>query len=84
MLDRQKIETLLARRFPGANLDQVAAAANAIMGLGDEWDEIRDLYPLLDCPVAAAAEEGCHLVEELHRGGELRVFRRKAPIGAAE
>jgi hypothetical protein len=32
MLDRQKIETVLSRRFPGATTEQIAAAANAIMG----------------------------------------------------
>ena len=40
MLDRQKVEAILGRRFPGAARDQVAAAANAIMGLSDEWEEI--------------------------------------------
>lgn len=40
MLDRQKVETLLGRRFPGATAPQIAAAANAIMGLGDEWEEV--------------------------------------------
>ena len=40
MLDRQKIETLLARRFPGASAPQIAAATNAIMGLSDEWEEV--------------------------------------------
>ena len=33
MIDRQQLECILARRFPGAPLDQIAAAANAIMGL---------------------------------------------------
>jgi hypothetical protein len=33
MIDRQQLEPILARRFPGAPLDQIAAAANAIMGL---------------------------------------------------
>lgn len=41
MIDRQKVETILRRRFPGADWDQIAAAANAIMGLGDEWEEVR-------------------------------------------
>lgn len=41
MIDRQKLETLLSRRFPGATHDQIAAAANAIMGLEDEWEEVR-------------------------------------------
>jgi hypothetical protein len=33
MIDRQQLESILQRRFPSATLDQVAAAANAIMGL---------------------------------------------------
>ena len=33
MLDRQKLETLLSKRFPGATTEQIAAAANAIMAM---------------------------------------------------
>jgi hypothetical protein len=33
MIDRQQLEAILGRRFPGAPLAQIAAAANAIMGL---------------------------------------------------
>jgi hypothetical protein len=40
MLDRQKVEAILSRRFTGASRDQIAAAANAIMGLSDEWEEV--------------------------------------------
>lgn len=40
MLDRQKVEAILSRRFPGAGHDQVAAAANAIMGLTKEPDGV--------------------------------------------
>jgi hypothetical protein len=36
MIDRQQLESILVRRFPGAPLDQIAAAANAIMGLDNE------------------------------------------------
>ena len=36
LLDRQKLETLLRRRFPEATNPQVAAATNAIMKLGQE------------------------------------------------
>jgi hypothetical protein len=41
MFDRQKLETVLWRRFPGATTEEVAAAAYAIMGLVNEWDEVR-------------------------------------------
>ena len=36
MIDRQQLESILIRRFPGAPLAQIAAAANAIMGLDRE------------------------------------------------
>ena len=36
MIDRQQLESILGRRFPGAPLVQIAAAANAIMGLARE------------------------------------------------
>jgi hypothetical protein len=35
MFDRQKLEVILANRFPGSATAQLAAAANAIMGLND-------------------------------------------------
>jgi hypothetical protein len=40
MRDRQKLEALLAKRFPGSASGQIAAAANAIMGLEDEWEDV--------------------------------------------
>jgi hypothetical protein len=42
MVDREKVLTVLTRRFPGARPDQVAAAANAIVGLEDEWEDVTD------------------------------------------
>jgi hypothetical protein len=64
MLDRQKLETILVRRFPGATRGQVAVSANAIMGLDEEWEEVRcdDLHTL-----AAQVAEGV----------EIRVLRRR-------
>jgi hypothetical protein len=68
MLDRQKLETILSRRFPGATHLQIAAAANAIMGLADEWEEIRTDIGLL----ARDAEAGA---------AEFLVLRRRANDG---
>ena len=39
MLDRLKLETILANRFPGAEAAQLAAAANAIMALANGRSE---------------------------------------------
>jgi hypothetical protein len=65
MLDRQKIETILSRRFPGATLSQVAAAANAIMGIDDEWEEIP--HDVADSMMADSPAV------------EVRLFRRREP-----
>jgi hypothetical protein len=71
MLDREKVVALLRRRFPGSASEQVAAAANAIVGLEDEWLEVlpsADRWDLL-------CNEGCHL-SRLSAEGAIKLFRR--------
>ena len=65
MRDRQKLEALLKRRFPEASQLQIAAAANAIMGLDDEWDE-------------AVFADVSELAHEIERGAEFRFLRRRS------
>ena len=50
MVDREKVIAVLRHRFPGALDAQIAAAANAIVGLADEWHEVQctDLVELMD------------------------------------
>jgi hypothetical protein len=36
MIDRHRLEAILGHRFPGSRSEQIAAAANAIMGLERE------------------------------------------------
>jgi hypothetical protein len=49
MVDRERVLTVLRRRFPAAALEDIAAAANAIVGLEDEWEELdsRDEFRVL-------------------------------------
>jgi hypothetical protein len=63
-LDRQKLETILVRRFPGATRDQVAVSANAIMGLDQEWEELQEC----DLQTLSMLRE---------QGVEFRVLRRR-------
>jgi hypothetical protein len=63
MIDREKVLAVLRRRFPGASDMDTAAAANAIVGLDDEWREVEcmDLR---------------ELVERLREGREFRLLER--------
>ncbi len=64
MLDREKVLTVLRRRFPTAEIGELAAATNAIVGLEDEWDEV-DSRNLAD------------LIDRLRRGSEFRLLERR-------
>jgi hypothetical protein len=66
MIDREKVLAVLRRRFPGASLADTAAAANAIVGLEDEWREV-------DCTDLR------ELVERLREGHEFRLLERTRP-----
>jgi hypothetical protein len=70
MLDREKVVTVLRRRFPGSASEQVAAAANAILGLDDEWDELTaaDVSPCCDA---------CCLAGDSLRGGRFKVLKKR-------
>jgi hypothetical protein len=63
MVDREKVLAVLRRRFPGAPEMETAAAANAIVGLDDEWREV-------DCTDLA------ELIERLRAGHEFRLLER--------
>jgi len=64
MVDRQKLETILTKRFQGATRDQIAVSANAIMGLDEEWEEVQ-------CHDFAA------LAAQVQEGAEFRLLRRR-------
>lgn len=69
MVDREKVLTVLRRRFPDATIAQLASAANAIVGLDDEWDlvEPRNLADLID---------------RLRQGAEFRLLERRTDVRA--
>jgi hypothetical protein len=77
VIDRQKLETILVRRFPGAAHDQIAMTANAILGLGDEWEEVGD-ETVFGYRFDPACAEICGLAREVKDGAEFRLLRRRA------
>jgi hypothetical protein len=70
MVDREKVVAVLKKRFAGAGVDQIAAAANAIVGLDDEWEELTEAE-------ASPCLESCCLAAETEAGARFRVFRRR-------
>jgi hypothetical protein len=78
MLDRQKVEAILSRRFAGATRDQVATAANAIMGLSDEWEEVLHDDQRSGYHFSTECGNVCYLTKDgEEQGVEFRLFKRR-------
>jgi hypothetical protein len=80
MIDREKVLAVLAKRFPGASPQDVAAAANAIVGLDDEGEEVSDREDELGYHVSAQCSDICYLAQQVERGDTFRLFRRRGPL----
>jgi hypothetical protein len=78
MIDREKVLTVLRRRFPAASPEDLAAAANAIVGLPDEWEDITAVEPNLGDHFGRACGDGCVLAAGYADEIEFRVLRRRA------
>lgn len=81
MIDREKVLAVLHRRFPGAAPEQVAAAANAIVGLEDEFEDLTDREPELGYHFSVQCSEICLLAELVQQGAEFRVFVKRPARG---
>ena len=80
MIDREKVLAVLAKRFSGATREQLAAAANAIVGLGEEWEEVSDREDELGYHYSPHCSDLCYLAQQVERGDTFRLFRRRAPL----
>jgi hypothetical protein len=72
VIDREKVLAVLLKRFPCASAADLAAAANAIVGLTPEYTELQaaDLVHF-ECEARARHYSACHVAT-----GELRLYRR--------
>jgi hypothetical protein len=77
MVDREKILTVLHKRFPEATDEQIAAAANAIVGLDDEWEDVTAHEPELGYHFSVQCSDICYVAEQTQRGAQFRLFRRR-------
>ncbi|MGE3275318.1 MAG: hypothetical protein AB7O67_09415 [Vicinamibacterales bacterium] len=77
MIDREKVVTVLRKRFPEASAEAIAAAANAIVGLGDEWHEVEAFQTELTrhLTTSECGQPDC-IVRRLKDGGRYRLFER--------
>ena len=55
MIDREKVVAILRKRFPAAAAVDIAAAANVIVGLGDEWREVENFEGQVECHLGACS-----------------------------
>jgi hypothetical protein len=76
MIDREKVVTVLRKRFPTASIEDIAAAANAIVGLADEWEEVTPLDPSLTAHMRRACGARSALPLSV-LDTEFRVLRRR-------
>ena len=79
MVDREKVLTVLTRRFAGARPEQVAAAANAIVGLDDEWEDVSGREREMGYNFSPDCCDICYLAQQVERGDQFRIFRRRKP-----
>jgi hypothetical protein len=77
MIDREKVLAVLHKRFPGSTPDQVAAAANAIVGLDDEWIDVTSRETELGYHFSVQCSEICFLADQTQQGSQFRLFMKK-------
>jgi hypothetical protein len=78
MVDRDKVLAVLAKRFPTAPAPEIAAAANAIVGLEQDWEDVTDREDELGYHYSATCSDICYLAQQAERGDTFRLFRRRA------
>src|SRR6185295_3183008 len=77
MVDREKVLAVLGRRFPDARPEQLAGAANAIVGLDDEWEDVSDRLDEFGYNFSPQCSDICFMAQQVERGDQFRVFRRR-------
>ncbi len=77
MIDREKVLAVLQKRFPGSSADQLAAAANAILGLDDEWEDVSGREREFGYHFSIQCGEICYLADQVQRGAQFRLLKKR-------
>jgi len=75
MVDRDKVLSVLHKRFPGAPRQQVAWAANAIIGLDDRWELVAWNQPEIEG--SDACGQWSDVADQIRAGTEFRMFHKR-------
>jgi hypothetical protein len=78
MIDREKVLAVLRKRFPAATPGQYAAAANAIVGLGDDWEDVTGHEPEFGYHFSVQCSEICYIADEAAQGAQFCLFKRRS------
>jgi hypothetical protein len=76
MIDREKVLAVLHKRFPGSTLEERAAAANAIVGLDDEWEDVTARQPPCDLCASVQCAESCFIADQRQQGYAVRILMK--------
>jgi len=77
MIDRERVLAVLRKRFPGSTPDQLAAAANAIVGLADDWVDVTARETELGYHFSTHCSEICFLADGAQQGTQFRIFMKR-------
>jgi len=77
MIDRERVLAVLRKRFPGSTPDQLAAAANAIVGLDDDWVDVTSREAELGYHFSTHCSEICFLADGVQQGAQFRIFMKR-------
>jgi len=77
MVDRDNVLSVLHKRFPRASRHEVAWAANAMVGLDDEWEVVAWNEPEIDCSDSISCGQQCYLADRRLDGTAFRMFQKR-------
>jgi len=75
MVNRDKVLSVLDKRFPGASRQQVAWAANAIIGLDDDWEVVA--WNEAEIEGSDSCGERCDVADRICDWTEFRIFQKR-------
>ncbi len=81
--ERERDQAQAALRESGERLRledaALGAAANAIVGLDDEWEDVTGHEPELGYHFSTQCSEICYVAEQVQAGAQFRLLKRRVP-----